>query len=373
MIKTKAAVLTERGGRLDVREIGLEGPKEREVLVKVEGAGLCRSDLNGIDGHTRYNMPLVLGHEGVGRVVDTGPGVTTVKEGDRVVLSWAAWCGDCFFCRKGETQQCHTVAWPRGKGLMPDWTTRFRMDGEEVYHFNGVSSFSEYTVVPESGCVATGCDVPVDVASMIGCSVVTGVGSVLNTVHVSEGATSLVIGAGSVGMSVVQALRIRGAGRIILVEPDRTKWELASRNGATDTIEDLSPDAVREMTEYGVDFAFDTVAVEKTMQGALSSVRRGGTVVLVGTPHPLSTVSLSPIEFHLEKKIVGSLYGSSNPAIDIPRVVGLYESGALNLDGFCTRRFPLERINEAVAALNERGGKFIIDIEERISAVSAAG
>ncbi len=359
MRKSRACLLEAKDTPLIIKEIGVCEPKEKEVLVRLNGAGLCRSDLNAIEGHTRYDMPLVLGHEGVGTVVETGPGVTSVKSGDRVILSWAAYCGECLFCKKGEPQLCHTVAWPRGKGLLPDWTTRFRDGDRDVYHFNGVSSFSEYTVVYETGCVKIDESIPDEVAAIIGCSVVTGVGAVLNTARPAEGSTCLVVGAGSVGMSLVQALRIARAGRIVLCEPDTEKWELAENNGVTDFFDEFTPEHARGLTEgLGVDYVFDTVATEKTITDSIAAIRRGGTVVLVGTPHPLSTVTLPPIEFHVEKKLIGSLYGSSHPGKDITRVINLYKTGELNLDGFVNGTFHFNEINSAIEALKIYGGKY---------------
>lgn len=360
-IKTKAALLEAKNQPLTVKEISLNPPKDREVLVKVEMAGLCRSDLNAIVGHTRYDMPLVLGHEGAGTVVDIGPNVKSLKKGDRVVLSWAAFCGDCFFCNKGLTHQCHTVAWPRGKGLLPDWTTRFSDNGKEVFHFNGVSSFSEYTVVYETGCVPIGNDISFDVASVVGCSVVTGIGAVYNTANVPEGATSLVVGGGNVGLSIIQALKIKGAGVIIAVDPNKEKWHAIAEAGADIVLPEISMDEIKKATGgFGVDYAFDGVATEETLNQSLAAVRRAGTVVMVGSPHPLAKYALSPIEFHLEKKIIGSLYGSSNPGRDIPRLLDFYRNGQLKLDGFTTASFSLDDINNAIKALEDSGGKYTI-------------
>ncbi len=366
MIKSRACLLESKNSPLVIKEIGLLPPKEKEVLVRLVGAGLCRSDLNAIEGHTRYDMPLVLGHEGVGIVVEIGPSVTTVAPGDRVILSWAAYCGECLFCKKGETQLCHTVAWPRGSGKLPDWSTRFRDGDKEVFHFNGVSSFSEYTVLYETGCVKIDNDIPDGIAAVLGCSVVTGVGAVLNTAKPPAGSTCMVVGAGSVGMSVIQALRISYAGRIALSEPDKEKWPMAEKCGVTDFFEKFTPDCARSITDgLGVDFVFDTVAAESTIADSIIAVRRGGTVVLVGTPHPLSTVTLSPIEFHVEKKLIGSLYGSSNPGVDIARVIDFYKKGELDFDGFINAEFAFEDINLAIEALKKSGGKYFIRFDKK--------
>jgi len=169
-LKSRAVLLSEKAGPLEIKEIEVERPKPGEVLVRMETSGLCKSDLNAIEGHTRWNMPLVMGHEGLGTVVEAGAGVGNVKEGDRVILSWGAWCGDCFFCNKGEKELCDTIARPRGSGLMLDGTTRFSMGGEVVYHFAGISSLSEYTVVHWTSCVKAGRDLDGELAGAIGCS-----------------------------------------------------------------------------------------------------------------------------------------------------------------------------------------------------------
>jgi S-(hydroxymethyl)glutathione dehydrogenase/alcohol dehydrogenase len=360
-IKSRAVLLSEKAEPLEIKDIEVQSPKAGEVLVKMETSGLCKSDLNAIEGHTRWNMPLVMGHEGLGTVVEVGSGVTNVKDGDRVILSWGAWCGDCFFCNKGEKELCDTIARPRGSGLMLDETTRFSMDGEVVYHFAGISSLSEYTVVHWTSCVKAGDELDGDLAGAIGCSVVTGMGAVFNTADIEEGATILVIGCGSIGMSVVQAARIRKASLIILVEPDKEKWEGAYKGGATECFEVLEPEKVQSMTGgFGVDYVFDTVALEETINASLSSVRRGGMVVMVGSPHPLARMQFSPIEFHLEKKLVGSLYGSADPQEDIPKILELIRSGELRLDNYVNGAFTLDEIDKAMAELKEHGGKYVI-------------
>lgn len=361
-IRTRSAVLESKGAPLAIKELKLDSPGAKEVLVRMESAGICRSDLNAINGHTRYDMPLVMGHEGVGIVEGVGPSVKDIKKGDRVILTWGAYCGTCFYCQKGLTHLCHTIAAPRGKGLLPDWTTRFHNGKGGVFHFAGVSSFSEYTVLYETGCVPVEKDIPIDVAAVVGCSVVTGVGAVFNTANFQAGSTAVVIGAGSVGLSVIQACRIRGASLVILVEPDASKWENAKALGATHVFSNSSGmpiEEIRSLTSgFGVDYAFDCVANEDTLKSSLSSIRRGGAVVVVGSPHPLLKVDFPPIEFHIEKRILGSLYGSSNPRRDIPVIIDLYRKGLLKIEGASEGTFRFEEINEALSVLDKKGGKY---------------
>lgn len=361
-LRTRAALLIEKNSPVIVREIGLKPPGPDEVLVKMEMAGLCRSDLNAITGHTRYAMPLVLGHEGVGTVVEKGAGVVDINVGDRVALSWAAYCGKCYFCERGETQLCSTVAWPRGRGLLPDGTTRFEGDNsEEIYHFNGVSSFSEYTVVYKTGCVPVSRDVPLHVSAMTGCSVVTAFGAVFKSAgaYLERRSVCIVVGGGSVGSALVEALRLKGVSRIILIDRDKAKWAL---KGVEHYAESINAEEIRELTDgVGADICFDCVATEETIKKSMEAIRRGGTVVMVGSPHPLMKLELSAIDFHLEKRLLGSLYGSSNPGTDIPWILDLYERGLIKLGVGDNNTYGLEDINTALKVLNEKGGKFTIN------------
>ncbi len=424
-LRTRAALLTRKDAPLEVREIALLPPGPEEVLVKMEMAGLCRSDLNAINGHTRYEMPLVLGHEGVGTVVETGREVKDLRPGQRVALSWAAYCGKCYFCVRGETELCSTVAWPRGRGLLPDGTTRFchcggaephagpagdkkgaketseirgvrgpksaasgrgaaSIRGEgyavsacgqggvagpgsdapgrgpEIYHFNGVSSFSEYTVVYRTGCVPLPETADPAEAAMAGCPVVTAFGAVFRTAapFTREGMSALVVGGGSVGRAVVEALRLRGAGLIILVERERSRW---NKEGVDHYLERIVRDEILGLTGgIGVDIAFDCVASAGTVRRSLEAVRRGGTVVMVGSPHPLLDLTLPAVDFHLEKRLMGSLYGSSRPDRDIPWILGLQERGEISLDPCTGAVFGLDEINSAVKALDKGGGRVAI-------------
>jgi S-(hydroxymethyl)glutathione dehydrogenase/alcohol dehydrogenase len=365
--KSRAVLYEEAASPLRLKEITVDPPGEREVLVRVTGAGLCHSDLNALSGHTRYDLPLVMGHEGVGRVEATGSGVKTVKPGDRVVLSWAAFCGECYFCERGDTELCSTIAWPRGNGFLPGDVSRFKdADGSMIHHFSGVSSLSEYTVVYETGCVVIDDDIEDSVAATVGCSVVTGLGSVFNTADIEKGSTTCVVGAGSIGMMIIQGARIRGAEIIAVLEPDKSKWPMAKLLGATHIFDNSEATPFAEIDELtgniGLDYVFDAVGVEKTIQDSVRLARRGGTIVLVGSPHPLMNAALPMVDFHLEKKLIGSLYGSSNPGIDIPRILDYYREGSLMLDELIFETFALSDINDAIAALSERGGKYLIEI-----------
>ncbi len=363
-MRTRAALLREKDSPILVREIGLEPPGPGEVLVKMEMAGLCRSDLNAITGHTRYAMPLVLGHEGAGTVMEVGPDTEGIKAGDRVALSWAAYCGRCYFCRRQETHLCSSVAWPRGRGFLPDGTTRFRGDNsEQIFHFNGVSSFSEYTVVYKTGCVPVSRALPLQVAATSSCSVVTAFGAVFRSAgtYIDRSSVCVVLGGGCVGATVVEALKLKGVGKIILIERERGKWRV---DGVDQYREGLNPDEIYELTEgVGADICFDCVASEDTITKSMAAVRRGGTVVMVGSPHPLMKLTLPAVDFHLEKRLIGSLYGSSNPGRDIPWILDLYERGLINLERYDKGSFVLGDINIALKALEDQGGKITITFD----------
>ena len=368
-IRSRAVIFEELGAPLAIREIMVDPPGPGEVLVKVTGAGLCHSDLNILSGHTRYNLPMVMGHEGVGIVKSIGAGVNSLKPRQRVVLSWGSFCGDCFFCSRGETELCGEFSVPRGTGVMPAGGVRFKeTDGSMIHHLACVSSLSEYTVVPESGCVVIGDDIKSSVASTVGCSVVTGLGSVFNTADLPESSTMLVIGAGSIGMMIIQGAKIRGASVIAVLEPDKSKWPMAKLLGATDIFDNTQGTPFEEISKLtasiGLDFVFDAVTTRDTIQDSVKMVRRGGTVVLVGSPHPLMVAELPMVDFHLETKLIGSLYGSANPQIDIPKILDYYRDGSLALDELIFSTFKMDNINEAIEALKVRGGKYLIQVEQ---------
>jgi Zn-dependent alcohol dehydrogenase len=287
--------------------------------------------------------------------VETGPGVTRVKTGDRAALNWAPSCGECFYCTKGRPSLCRTYVEPIWAGTMLDGSTRFSLDGRPVYHFSALACFSERIVVPEVCCVPVPAEVPMEVAALIGCAVTTGVGAVLHTAAVKAGSTVAVIGAGGVGLSVILGARLAGAERIIAADIHEGKGDLALAFGATDFVVN-GPEAVgeiRRLTEgHGADYVFEAVGLPALQEQALEAARPGGTAVLVGiSPMGSATNLPGAILTRQEKTVMGSYYGTADPARDFPYLAGLYLDGRLDLDRLVTKRYRLDEVNEAYAEM----------------------
>ena len=352
----KAAVLYEKGGPLQIEELSIENPHRGEVMVRVAAGGVCHSDLHVIHGDLGAPLPVVLGHEGAGVVEKVGDGVTDFKVGDHVLLLWRASCGQCLHCLSGRPALCELGAGIRWSGHLTDGTSRFRRGNEEIRHFAGVSSFSELTVLPQEGLVKIDPTVPLEIAAIVGCAVMTGVGAVINTARVEPGASMVVVGCGGVGLNAIQGGALAGAEKIIAVDVLDNKLEYAKNFGATHLINAarVDPiDAVKEATGgRGADFAFEVIGSPKAMNQAYSMIRRGGTLVIVGVAPTGAEVSFNASSIMLDEKTIrGSLYGSCRPKLDAPRMLSLYRSGRLKLDELISRQYPLSEINEAFAAL----------------------
>jgi S-(hydroxymethyl)glutathione dehydrogenase / alcohol dehydrogenase len=355
----KAAVLYETGQKLKVENVDVEGPKAGEVLVKMVAGGVCHSDLHVIHGDLPCTLPAVLGHEGAGIVEEVGAGVTNVKPGDHVIMLWRASCGDCYFCHIGRPAQCDWGVGIRWSGRLRDGTSRYQVGGQEVRHFAGISTFGEYSVAPAAGVMKIRPDVPLDKVAIVGCAVMTGVGSVFNAAELRPGTSAVVIGCGGVGLNTIQGCSIAGAEKIIAVDITDYKLELARNFGATHTLNGSQVDvveAVKELTDgLGAHYAFEAIGNVKTLSQALDVVRRTGTVIAIGMPRPDAELAIKPTPFIMaDKTLRGSLYGSCNFAVDVPRLLDLYVAGKLKLDEMISREYPIEQINEAFDAL-ERG------------------
>jgi S-(hydroxymethyl)glutathione dehydrogenase/alcohol dehydrogenase len=351
----QAAVLWRPGDPVEIRDVELAPPQEGEVLVRIAACGVCASDLHVVDGDLPEPHPLVLGHEASGVVEAAGPGVDRVAEGDHVVLALAPSCGECDACRRGRPRLCELAVRMSRTGGLADGTSRLSVDGTQLHHFNGVSSFAEYAVVPQSAAVPIRKDVPLGAASLVGCAALTGVGAVLYTAGVEAGASVVVIGCGGVGLNVVQGARLAGAEPIVAVDTQPEKLELAGRLGATETMRG-GPDvdaarAVRKLTGGGADYAFEAIGREETIRQAWAAVRPGGTVVVVGLMPKGSTLTIDPWGFIAEKTIKGCFLGSSTLDVDIPRLVDLYAEGKLELDALVSRRLPLAELPDAFERL----------------------
>jgi S-(hydroxymethyl)glutathione dehydrogenase / alcohol dehydrogenase len=352
----KAAILYETKQPLRVEEVELDPPGNGEVLVKVAAAGVCHSDYHFMNGDLPITLPCVLGHEGAGVVEEVGPGVSAVKPGDHVVMLFRASCGRCEFCQRGRPALCALAGTLRNTGRMPDGTSRLHHEGGEMHHFLGVSCFAERTVVPEQGVVKIRSDASLEVAALMGCSVMTGIGAVMNTARVEPGASVLVIGAGGVGLNVVMGAALVGANPIIVADLLDFKLDLAKSFGATHTVNAKDQDtleAVRALTGgEGVDYSFEVIGNSRTTTTAYQAVRRGGTAVAVGIPPFGTEMTINAGELvYQEKTLKGSYYGTSHPQSDMPRLIDLYMAGRLPLDRLISRSYPLEKVNEAYAAL----------------------
>jgi Zn-dependent alcohol dehydrogenase len=347
-VKVRAVVLEATGGPLTPSVLDLGPPGPGEVLVRLRASGVCHSDWNAIDGTAENPCPSVLGHEGAGVVEEIGDGVTRVGVGDHVALSWAPWCGECEECRRDLPQLCSTV-WPAmGTGGLMDGTPRLSRDGDPVYHYSFLSTFAEACVVPERSCVPISDDVPFDVAALVGCAVTTGVGAVWRTARVRPGDRVAVIGCGGVGLSALMAAVAAGADPVVAVDTAPGKLDAARSFGATHGVEwqgspESTAEAVREATRGGVDYAVEATGRPEAMEAAFLATRARGAAVLIGIPRAGAVLSLPATTFpRMERRVLGSIYGSSKPERDFPHTLALYRAGRLPLDRLVSHRLPLE-------------------------------
>lgn len=356
----RAAVLVRSGEPvLVVDDVELESPRDGEVRVRVVACGVCHSDLALVEGNFPLMGPTVPGHEAAGVVVELGPGVTRLSVGDHVVLSPNPACGHCAYCTRGHHSVC-TNSMSIATATLPDGSTRLSRGGDVVYRGLGLAAWADEVIVAESGAVRIETDIPLDVACVIGCAVQTGVGAAVNTAGVAPGDRVLVMGAGGIGVSIVQGAAIAGASRIIVSEPSESRREQALRFGATDVIDPTAADVVAQtmdLTGIGVDVAFDAVGSAALVESGLEAVRSGGTVVMVGAPPPDQVAAINvAITMFTEKRLLGSLLGSCWAPRDIPRLVGLWQAGRLDLDAMVTMRRPLSEINVALDDLRAGRG-----------------
>jgi len=364
-MRIEAAVLHQVGGPFVVEELDLQAPGPGEVLVRMAASGVCMSDWHLVTGDTRHPLPVVPGHEGSGVVEEVGAGVDHLAPGDPVVLCWAPSCGHCFYCLEGRPSLCGTYVEPIWAGTMLDGTTRLSRNGAPVYHFSGIATFAEATVVPAVSCVKIDRDVPLVSAALVGCAVTTGVGAVTRTVRVRPGDSVVVIGAGGVGLSIVQAARLVGAGEVIAVDRVPARAARARELGATRALgaDEDQVAAVRAVTGgRGADWVFEAIGLPAVQEQALELVRPGGTLVLVGlSPMGSATNFPSALLTRQEKSVVGSYYGTAWAERDFPRYLGWARSGRLRLEEMVDRTYALGEINQAYADLRgEKVGRGVV-------------
>lgn len=349
----RAAVFRTPGVAVEITDVELAPPRAGEVEVTIAAAGVCHSDLHVIRGEWQVPVPVILGHEGSGIVTALGPDVSGLAMGDHVVLSWVPACGKCRYCLLGRPSQCQVAAQVTApNGVLYDGTSRLSINGETAYHYLAVSSYAERVVVPQSGAIKVRDDAPLDVIALVGCAVATGVGAVQNTAKVERGSTVAVIGCGGVGLSCIQGARLAGASRIVAVDIMAEKLDLARRLGATETLDASAGSVVQALKNAvpeGLDYIFDAIGKIETTEQAIAALGLGGAAVVVGLPPTGKTARFEPLALaEADQRILGSNYGSVNPAVDIPRLVDLFMDGQLDLQSLVSARRPLEEARQAL-------------------------
>lgn len=357
-------MLNRVGDPLAIETLDLVEPGAGEVRVRIVASGICHSDLRVVCGEWKRNLPVVLGHEGAGVVDAVGPGVTGLVPGDHVVLSWTPFCGRCVNCVTGRPVLCQVAETTRG--TMSDRAWRLSRGGEPVFSGAGVGAFAEYTVVPETGAIKVRPDAPFEIGAIVGCAVMTGVGAVINTAGIRPGQSVAIIGGGGVGLSAVLGAKLVSAGKIIAVDVVKDKLTLAQELGATHAINARETDVVDEIRKItggaGVDYALEAVGNARTIEVAYGSLAPGGTVVVVGQVSDKQMITIDPMRMSdRELTITGSNYGSARPTIDIPMLLDLYASGALDLSPLVTATLGISDINDGLAELARgRGVRSVI-------------
>ncbi len=359
-IKCKAAIAWGPGQPLSIEEVEVMPPQAGEVRVRIVATGVCHTDAFTLSGEDPEGVfPCILGHEGGGIVESVGEGVTSVKVGDHVIPLYTPECGECKFCKSGKTNLCQKIRATQGKGLMPDGTTRFSKDGQPIYHYMGTSTFSEYTVLPEISIAKVDPAAPLEEVCLLGCGVTTGIGAVMNTAKVKEGESVAIFGLGGIGLSAIIGARLAKAGRIIAIDINESKFELARKLGATDCINPNTFDkpiqeVIVEMTDGGVDFSFECIGNVKVMRAALECCHKGwGESVIIGVAGAGQEISTRPFQLVTGRVWRGSAFGGVRGRSELPSYVQRYMQGEFKLDDFITHTMPLEQINEAFELMHE--------------------
>ena len=339
---TLAAIIYKQGEPAVVESLELDDPGPGEVMVKIGGTGVCHSDHNVYSGYRRTDaLPAILGHEGAGIVEMVGPGVQGLETGDKVVFAIRPMCGRCKYCSTARWNLCNPIS-----SHTP--TARFRKNGTQYYA--GLATFAEHTVVWENNVVKVDADVPLEKAALVGCAVITGVGAVVNRAKVETGSTVAIWGCGGVGLNVIQGAHLAGASRIIAVDTNPSKFQYATKMGATDTVDASQNDvveAIRDLTGGGVDYAFEVIGQPATLRQALEATCEGGTAVLVGAAPDDGEVMIPMRHLFLDRSLIGCSAGTGSPRYDFQWLIALYKQGRLNLDDLVTRTRPLSEVNEA--------------------------
>ena len=359
-MKSIAAVAWEAGKPLTLEEIDVAGPKAGEVLVRIVATSVCHTDAYTLSGADPEGLfPSILGHEGAGIVEEVGAGVTSLKPGDHVIPLYTAECGKCKFCLSGKTNLCQSVRATQGQGLMPDGTSRFSVGGKPLHHYMGCSTFSNYTVLPEVSLAKVSKEAPLDKICLLGCGVTTGIGAVINTAKVEAGATVAVFGLGAIGLAVIQGAQMVGASRIIAIDINPDKFELARQFGATEFVNpkdysDPIQQVIVDMTDGGVDYSFECIGNVNVMRSALECCHKGwGESVIIGVAGAGEEIATRPFQLVTGRVWRGSAFGGVKGRSELPGYVERYMKGEIKIDEFVTHDMPFEKINEAFDLLHE--------------------
>ncbi|QKK03491.1 MAG: S-(hydroxymethyl)glutathione dehydrogenase/class III alcohol dehydrogenase [Pseudomonadota bacterium] len=362
-MKTRAAVAFEAGKPLEIVELDLAGPRQGEVLVELRATGVCHTDAFTLSGDDPEGLfPSVLGHEGAGIVREVGPGVSSVRPDDHVIPLYTPECRECEYCLNPKTNLCQAIRETQGKGLMPDGSSRFSLDGKPIHHYMGTSTFSNYTVLPEIAVARIRSDAPFDKVCYIGCGVTTGIGAVVNTCRVEPGSTAIVFGLGGIGLNVIQGLRMVGAARIVGVDLNPDKRDIAKSYGMTDFVnpDEVDGDLVGhlvELTGGGGDYTFECIGNVRTMRQALESAHKGwGMSCIIGVAGAGQEISTRPFQLVTGRRWVGTAFGGARGRTDVPKIVDWYMDGLIDIDRMITAKLPLDRINEAFDMMHEGKG-----------------
>lgn len=359
-MKSRAAVAFAANQPLELVEIDVEGPKAGEVLVQIKATSVCHTDAYTLSGADPEGLfPAVLGHEGAGVVVEVGAGVQSLAPGDHVIPLYTAECGQCKFCLSGKTNLCGAVRATQGQGVMPDGSSRFSYKGKPIYHYMGTSTFSEYTVLPEVSLAKVSASAPLDKICLLGCGVTTGIGAVLNTAKVEPGSTLAVFGLGAIGLAVIQGAVMAGAARIIAIDVNENKFELAQQFGATDCInprnfQDPIQQVIVDMTDGGVDYSFECIGNVNVMRQALECCHKGwGESVIIGVAGAGEEISTRPFQLVTGRVWRGTAFGGVKGRSQLPDYVERYMRGEIKIDEFVTHNMPFSQINDAFDLLHE--------------------
>jgi len=359
-MKSRAAIALKAGQPLEITEIDVQGPKQGEVLVRMVATGVCHTDAFTLSGEDPEGIfPSVLGHEGGGVIEEVGPGVTSVKPGDHVIPLYTPECGQCSFCTSGKTNLCQAIRVTQGQGLMPDGSSRFSLNGETLYHYMGTSTFSEYSVMPEISVAKINQQAPLDKVCLLGCGITTGIGAVLNTAKVEAGASVAVFGMGGIGLSVVQGAVMAGASRIVAVDLNEDKFEMARMLGATDFVNPSKfdqpiQDVIVDMTGGGVDYSFECIGNTNVMRSALECCHKGwGESVIIGVAGAGQEISTRPFQLVTGRVWRGTAFGGVRGRSELPGYVDNYMAGKINIDDMVTHTMGLEDINKAFDLMHD--------------------